>query len=69
LPEEAPQPTLATRVLGGTGQAVLGWGEGALNAVEFYGAMLVGMWNLLRHPHRIRWTAIVRQAQLVGIDR
>lgn len=34
----------------------------------FFGEVLSAWWGLVLHPSRIRWTAIVRQAQLVGVD-
>jgi phospholipid/cholesterol/gamma-HCH transport system permease protein len=57
-----------SQVLAETGGAVVQGLIGARRLLEFYGEFLVAIWGQLRHPARIRWTAIVRQSQLVGVD-
>jgi phospholipid/cholesterol/gamma-HCH transport system permease protein len=67
----APLPAQAgvlTRVLAASGGAVLGGAQAGGNVLAFYGAMLSALGGMIRHPGRMRWNAVVRQAQLVGID-
>lgn len=41
--------------------------HGIVGVVGFLGQVLIGFGTLLRHPCRIRWTALVRQFELVGV--
>ena len=59
---------LVERTAQGVGHLVVGWGEGTVKIVGFLGAVLVGWWNIVRSPSRMRWLAVVRQAELVGIS-
>ena len=56
------------RTLQGVGVLVSGWGEGTVRILSFLGAVLVACWGILRSPSRMRWLAVVRQAELVGIS-
>jgi len=67
-PMAPPVPSLVDRVFGATGAAVLSQAHQSLVILSFFGAMVSALGGVLRHPGRIRWIALVRQMQLVGID-
>jgi phospholipid/cholesterol/gamma-HCH transport system permease protein len=67
-PIVAPRPSLGRRVLEGIGALVSGGGRGALGVVAFLGAVLVSLAAVIRHPHRFRGKALVRQMELVGVS-
>lgn len=63
-PARAP---IFTRVAGGVGDKVFELAGGIRRVVGFLGAILVSIGRVLTHPSRIRWLAIVRQMELVGV--
>ncbi|PZU11886.1 MlaE family lipid ABC transporter permease subunit [Sphingomonas sp.] len=56
------------RVLNQIGAATAMAGHTMLGLIGFYGAVLVSYWDLLRNPGRLRWNAIVRQFEVVGVE-
>ncbi len=64
-PDETPT---VSRILGKMGDSVARAGTTMIGLVGFFGAVLVTMWDLVRHPKRIRWNAVVRQFEVVGVD-
>ena len=62
------RPGTVTRVLEGTGTIVSHWGRGFVAIVGFLGSLITTFGVLIRHPRRVRGTALIRQIQLVGID-
>ena len=64
-PERAP---LVPRVLGGIGAMVGNLGSGSLGVLGFLGAVVAAIGQTLRHPSRLRRTALVRQFELVGVS-
>ena len=67
-PLAPPDPGLVVRVFGATGAAVFDYARQSIAILSFFGALVSGLGGVLRHPHRIRWIALVRQMQLVGVD-
>ena len=65
---EPPRPEVVERVPEAVGDLVVGLGQGTIAITGFLGAMLVGSWQLIRHPHRFRGKALVRQLELVGVS-
>ncbi|MFN5243767.1 MAG: ABC transporter permease, partial [Novosphingobium sp.] len=63
-----PRLPPVTRTFQGVGHQVSSWGQGTLDITSFLGAVLVAWWGILRSPARMRWLAVVRQAELVGIS-
>lgn len=59
---------LAPRIADGVGRIVSGWSEGTVRLLGFLGAVLVAWWGIMTSPARMRWIAVVRQAELVGIS-
>ncbi|WP_294393424.1 MlaE family lipid ABC transporter permease subunit [uncultured Sphingomonas sp.] len=57
-----------TRVLDEVGSATIAAARTLLNLIAFFGAVLITMADLVRHPRRIRWNAVVRQFEVVGVD-
>lgn len=55
------------QIAGWVGRRVFNYGEGLFRIVGFLGAFLLSMGFLIRHPSQFRWTALVRQMELVGI--
>ena len=63
-PEELPIPArLPERV----GSFVIAYGRGVLSLLGFLGALILALGSVIRHPARFRWTALVRQVELVGV--
>ena len=55
------------RVLAEMGDAVIAAGRTLFGLLGFFGGTLVSSWDLIRHPGRFRWNAIVRQFEVVGV--
>ncbi len=62
------RPSLPVRILEGVGHIVRHWGAGAIRIIGFLGELILSFFGIIRHPKRMRWIALVRQAQLIGID-
>ena len=60
-------PPLLHWVANVVGARVFVWRDGTITLLGFVGELLVAFWDLLRHPGRFRTTALVRQAELVGV--
>jgi len=65
---EPERPNVFHRVLEGVGIIVTGWGKGIVQVIGFLGAVLIALGGTIRHPSRLRVTALVRQMQLIGVD-
>ena len=61
-------PPSLQRVLDRMGEATIRAGVTLVGLVGFFGAVLVDLVVLMRHPRRIRWHAVVRQFEVVGVD-
>jgi phospholipid/cholesterol/gamma-HCH transport system permease protein len=61
------RPSLV-RLLDQVGNATIEAARTLLGLIGFFGAVLVSVWALVRHPGRIRWNAVVRQFEVVGVD-
>ena len=67
--ETHPQHVPAVvRVLAQVGGAIGGGGRTLLGLLGFFGGMLVTLWDVIRHPGRLRVNAIVRQFEVVGVE-
>lgn len=64
----APREPLLLRVCENVGKAVVEFGRGIVSTVSFLGAILVAMGQLILHPRRFPFRALVRQMELVGVD-
>ncbi len=51
-----------------TGDFVIGYGQGIAGFLGFLGELLTALATLIRHPGRMRWTSLVRQLELVGVQ-
>jgi phospholipid/cholesterol/gamma-HCH transport system permease protein len=56
-----------TRVLGEIGGAVQMSGRTLLGLLGFFGALLISVSNIVRHPKRFRLNAITQQFEVVGV--
>ena len=56
------------RVLGHIGNATVIAGRTLFGLVEFFGATLIAVWNVLLAPKRFRGNAVIRQFEVVGVD-
>jgi len=63
-----PRPPILTRVPAGIGELVYGWGKGIVNLIGFLGAILIAVGGTIRHPSRLRGTALIRQFEFVGVS-
>ena len=67
--EEQPSPTpTLQRLLDRMGEATVRAGVTLVGLIGFFGAVLVELLSLARVPRRIRWHAMVRQFEVVGVD-
>jgi phospholipid/cholesterol/gamma-HCH transport system permease protein len=68
--EAEPQPVspLVTRTLAELGQMVIEWMHGFARSVGFLGELIVCFGKVIRHPSRLRVTALVHHMQYVGIN-
>jgi phospholipid/cholesterol/gamma-HCH transport system permease protein len=64
-PDQAPS---LQRVLGQVGAATVSAGRTLVGLLEFFGATMVAVWEVLLAPRRFRGNAVVRQIEVVGID-
>jgi len=55
------------RVLGEMGEATMQAGRTLLGLLGFFGAIMITSWHLIRHPRAIRFNAVVRQFETVGV--
>ena len=67
-PEEDRELTLPGRIVQGLGTSMADYWTGMLSLIGFIGAMVMAGIQLARHPSRFRWTSLVRQLELVGVD-
>jgi phospholipid/cholesterol/gamma-HCH transport system permease protein len=63
---EAVNPLV--RVLGEIGDATSVAGRTLLGLLGFFGAVLIGVANVLRHPSRFRFNAVIQQFEVVGVS-
>ena len=56
-----------TRVLGEIGGAAAQAGRNFVGLVGFFGGTLVALWNVVTHPRRFRFNAVVQQFENVGL--
>jgi phospholipid/cholesterol/gamma-HCH transport system permease protein len=55
------------RVLGEIGDATVVVGHTLLGLLSFFGAIMMACWDLIRHPHRFRFNAVIQRFELVGV--
>ena len=55
------------RVLDEVGSATVLAGKTLVGLVGFFGAMLIAVWNLIKHPRRFRFNAVVQRFEVVGV--
>ncbi len=60
-------PNPIERVAGEVGEATLEAGRTLLGLISFFGSILVSIWDVTRHPSRLRFNAIVHRFELVGV--
>jgi phospholipid/cholesterol/gamma-HCH transport system permease protein len=56
------------RVLNDVGEATRGAFQGLVGLVGFLGGIIVTLFSIFTHPRRLRWNAIVRQCEVVGVE-
>lgn len=56
------------RVLGQIGEATVISGQTLMGLVGFLGATVISTWDLIRHPSRMRWNAVVQRFEVVGVS-
>ncbi|MEE4199797.1 MlaE family ABC transporter permease [Erythrobacter sp.] len=66
--EPAPRQPAWKRVPRSIGSKVFSARSGVLGVVGFFGQILTGFANLVRHPSRFPGRAVVRQMELVGVS-
>jgi phospholipid/cholesterol/gamma-HCH transport system permease protein len=67
-PEVEARPGLLTRSVGDVGDVIVNWGRGLVSVLAFLGEMLASVWVTMRHPSRLRGTAMIHHMQYIGIN-
>ncbi|MBB3953250.1 phospholipid/cholesterol/gamma-HCH transport system permease protein [Novosphingobium sediminicola] len=67
-PIAPPRAPPLFRIVETVGLVMIGLWRGSGAILSFLGALISALGNVIRHPSRIRWTALVRQTELVGVD-
>jgi phospholipid/cholesterol/gamma-HCH transport system permease protein len=49
------------------GVVMIGLWRGTGSILAFLGALVSALGHVIRHPSRMRWTALVRQTELVAL--
>lgn len=65
--EAEPELPIPVRLPARVGRFIVDYGHGIVSLLGFLGALMLATGSLLRHPRRFRWTALVRQVELVGV--
>jgi phospholipid/cholesterol/gamma-HCH transport system permease protein len=65
--QAAPVPSLQ-RLLNQMGEATIRAGVTLVGLIGFFGSVLLELVSFARHPSRIRWHAVIRQFEVVGVD-
>jgi phospholipid/cholesterol/gamma-HCH transport system permease protein len=55
------------RVVGQVGASIQLAGRTLIGLLGFFGALLISIWNIARHPRRFRLNAIAQQFEVVGV--
>ncbi len=63
----ADMPSPFFRVLNEIGDATITAGRTLLGLLGFFGAVLIALWNVIRHPSRFRVNAVIQRFELVGV--
>lgn len=66
--EPVPAAPLIVRTLGEFGDLVVGWGHGFARSVAFLGELVSAIGVVIRHPSRLRGTALIHHMQYVGVN-
>jgi phospholipid/cholesterol/gamma-HCH transport system permease protein len=64
----APRPGILLRTIGEVGDIVVHWGHGIVRVLSFLGALLGSLGTMIRHPSRLRGTALLYHMQYVGVN-
>jgi phospholipid/cholesterol/gamma-HCH transport system permease protein len=56
------------RVIGQAGEAVIMTGRTLFGLLGFFGALLIAVFNIVRHPRRFRFNAVTQQFEVVGVN-
>ncbi|VWX47019.1 MlaE family lipid ABC transporter permease subunit [Novosphingobium sp. 9U] len=67
-PAAEPRLGLITRTLDEVGDVIVNWGHGLVSVMGFLGALIVASGKVLRHPSRLRGTAMIHHMQYVGVN-
>ena len=66
--EPAPTENIALRTVREVGDLIVGWGQGFIRVLAFLGAFIATSFTMVRHPSRMRGTAMVHHMQYIGIN-
>jgi len=56
------------RILAQIGEATIISGQTLIGLIGFFGATLITGWDLIRHPSRMRWNAVIQRFEVVGVS-
>ncbi len=65
---DGSEAALPEGLVGQVGGYVIGYFTGVKSLLAFLGELILAVGSLIRHPGRMRWTSLVRQLELVGIQ-
>ncbi len=63
----APPRSPIFRVLGEIGDATVAAASTSLGLLAFFGSILIATWDLICHPSRFRFNAVIHRFELVGV--
>ena len=66
--QPAPREPLLKRTLRDVGDVIVNWGHGVMRILAFLGALIASIVTVLRHPSRLRGTAMVHHMQYIGVN-
>ncbi|WP_156839905.1 ABC transporter permease [Novosphingobium aquimarinum] len=66
--ETEAEPNVVVRSISDVGDRIVAWGHGLVDIVTFLGALMAALGSVIRHPSRMRWTAMVHHMQYIGIN-
>ena len=67
-PIAPPHAPPLVRIVETVGLVMIGLWQGTAAILSFLGGLICASGRVIRHPSRMRWTALVRQTELVGVD-
>jgi len=66
--DTAPPSGLFIRTVAEVGDVIVNWGRGLVQTMDFLGSLIAAVGITIRHPSRLRGTAMIHHMQYIGIN-